>query len=383
MWINNDLLAECKDWKDYLERLAQNAEAAGILVLRSGIVKNNNRRKLSIDEFRGFALIDDVAPLIFINANDTTTAQIFTLIHEIVHLCIGREGISNPDPTKAIEGMRNQTEAFCNKVTAEVLVPEKKFLRDWQSTNTNSENLRRIVRFNKVSHMVALRRAFDLGKLQRDYFFKSVQADYARFMKLKEKEEEHGQGGGPDLSVLLPIRNSRKFTDSVFVALQGGKVAYTEAARLSRANDRDPRKLCEEKTCGLMRYWLDANIFITAKNSLYAFEINSSLWNWIDTQLTAKTVVAPERVFKEIMDYKKDDLLKQWASPRKDMGLCVAPSKKVSQCLSRIADHLYTAEKIKRGKAVQRYKPAQIAFFSQGADAFGNCSCHGRCWHGR
>jgi Zn-dependent peptidase ImmA (M78 family) len=232
LWINNDLLAECRDWKEYLERLAQNAEIAGVLVLRSGIVRNDGKRKLDIDEFRGFALINDVAPLIFVNANDTTTAQIFTLIHELVHICIGREGISNPDPTKAIEGMRNQTEAFCNKVAAEVLVPEKRFLRDWQSTNTNSVNLKRIVRFNKVSNMVALRRAFDLGKIEKDYFFRSVRNDYERFRKLKEKEEEHKQSGGPELFVLFPVRNSHKFTDSIFVALQGGKVAYTEAARL-------------------------------------------------------------------------------------------------------------------------------------------------------
>jgi Zn-dependent peptidase ImmA (M78 family) len=232
LWINNDLLAECKDWKEYFERLAQNAEAAGVLMMRSGVVRNNNKRKLSIDEFRGFALIDDVAPLIFVNTNDTTTAQIFTLIHELVHLCVGREGISNPDPTKAIEGVRNKTEAFCNKVAAEVLVPQQKFLRDWQSGFTHAENLKRIVRFYKVSNMVALRRAFDLGMIPREYFFRSIQNDYARFRKMKDKEEDGKKSGGPELFVLLPARNSRKFTDSVFVALQGGKLAYTEAARL-------------------------------------------------------------------------------------------------------------------------------------------------------
>ena len=233
LWLNNDLLAECKNWVELLDRLAQNAEAAGVLVMRSGVVRNDNKRTLSIDEFRGFALVDDVAPLVFINTNDTTTAQIFTLIHELAHLCIGREGISNPDPTKAIEGLRNKTEAFCNRVAAEALVPQKKFLRDWQSGYTNAENLKRIVRFYKVSNMVALRRAFDLGKIPREYFFRSVQADYARFRKQKEKEEgAEKRGGGPELFLLLPARTSRKFSDSVFVALQGGKVAYTEAARL-------------------------------------------------------------------------------------------------------------------------------------------------------
>jgi Zn-dependent peptidase ImmA (M78 family) len=232
LWIHNDLLAECPNWKEYLERLAQNAEAAGVLVLRSGCVRNDNKKKLNTDEFRGFALTDDVAPLVFINANDTTTAQIFTLIHELAHLCVNREGISNPDPTKAIQGLRNKTELFCNQVAAEVLVPKQKFLRDWQSRNTNAENLKRIVKFNKVSNMVALRRAFDLGKITPAYFFRSVKTDYARYQKMRAKEEDKKKRGGPELFVLFPTRNSRKFTDSIFVALQGGNVAYTEAARL-------------------------------------------------------------------------------------------------------------------------------------------------------
>lgn len=232
LWINNDLLAECKDWKEYLDRLAQNAENAGVLVLRSGIVRNNARRKLSVDEFRGFALVDEVAPLIFVNTNDTTTAQIFTLVHELVHLCVGREGISNPDPTKAIEGVRNKTEAFCNKVAAEILVPQQKFMRDWQSGYSNAENLKRIMRFYKVSNMVALRRAFDLKKIPREYFFKSVKDDYAKFRKRKEKEDTSESSGGPELFILFPARNSPKFTDSVFIALGGGKVAYTEAAQM-------------------------------------------------------------------------------------------------------------------------------------------------------
>jgi hypothetical protein len=119
-------------------------------------------------------------------------------------------------------------------------------------------------------------------------------------------------------------------------------------------------------------YWLDADTFITAKNSVYAFEINTTLWAWLDTQLNAKNVKSPARVFKEIMAFKKDDPLKQWANARKDDGMCVEPDKKVSECLGKIADHLWTAEVLhpKTRKAQQRYKSAQIEVFSRGADAF-------------
>jgi len=121
-----------------------------------------------------------------------------------------------------------------------------------------------------------------------------------------------------------------------------------------------------------MAYWLDADTFITAKNSIYAFEINTSLWAWFDGQLKAKTIMSPERVFREIMAFKKTDLLKQWMATRKSAGLCMEPDKKVSQCLNKIADHLYTATIVskKTRKLQPRYKAAQVEVFGRGADAF-------------
>jgi len=232
--INDDLLKECTKWRDFLDKLSENAEAAGVLVLRSSLVANNPTRKLDVKEFRGFALTDDVAPLIFINSNDTTTAQVFTLIHEVVHICINQSGISNPDPTKPLEGIRNKTELFCNRVAAEVLVPRQKFMRSWWNSLSNADNLKRIVQHYKVSNMVALRRAYDLDKISADYFFPAVKADYARFKKKEQKDEEKetSSKGGPELWVVFPIRSGRKFTESVFVSLQGGKVSHIDAARL-------------------------------------------------------------------------------------------------------------------------------------------------------
>jgi len=102
-----------------LRDFCQRVEEAGVLVVLNSVVGNNTHRGLDPREFRGFVLIDDLAPLVFVNAADSKSAQMFTLAHELAHVFIGQSGIFE---LANLEPSNNEVELKCNAVAAEFLV---------------------------------------------------------------------------------------------------------------------------------------------------------------------------------------------------------------------------------------------------------------------
>ncbi|HEO1465846.1 TPA: ImmA/IrrE family metallo-endopeptidase, partial [Legionella pneumophila] len=143
-------------WEEYQKNLFEGAEAANILVMCSGVVGSNNHRKLSVNEFRGFAITDPIAPLVFINNSDAPTAKLFTLIHELTHIWIGSSGISDLNN-------HNKVESFCNKVAGEFLVPKEEIQSIWKPNNELLINLTEISSKFHVSKLVVAKRAVDLN----------------------------------------------------------------------------------------------------------------------------------------------------------------------------------------------------------------------------
>jgi Zn-dependent peptidase ImmA (M78 family) len=223
--ITDKLRKQSKSWSAFFTALIRKAEQNHILVLRSGIVGNDTHRKLNVSEFRGFAISDDLSPLIFINENDYKTAQIFTLVHELSHLWLSQSGVSNPDYMLRAYEQKHEVDRLCDSVSAEVLVPSDDFNMRWNDSLKFDYNINQLVSHYRVSAFVVLRCAYMRGKIEHKVF----QNKYQELIK-KIKDKVPNEGG--DFYNLLMSRNGNTFTSTILNIVGEGRIEPTEAASL-------------------------------------------------------------------------------------------------------------------------------------------------------
>jgi len=213
------------NWRDALNFLRETIEKAGIMVVVNSIVGNNTHRRLNVEEFRGFVLVDDIAPLAFVNGADSKAAQMFTLSHELAHIFLGSSAAFDLREMKPAD---DPMEEFCDKVAAEFLVPEKQLYQIWKIVRYNPRPFQEIARMYKVSEIVAARRALDLALINKDIFLNF----YNEYQKYERRIADHQPQGG-DFYANQNLRLSRRFAKTVIEAVKEGKLLYYEAYRLT------------------------------------------------------------------------------------------------------------------------------------------------------
>ena len=215
-------------WEDFLRRLCRNAEGAGIMVMRSGIVGNNTHRPLDIEEFRGFAIVDPYAPLVFVNGRDFQGAQIFTLVHELAHIWTGQGGLSKPDYSLVHRDNELTVERLCNRIAAETLVPGQDFQPRWQEVKGGlDEKISQLTRHFRVSRMVILRQAFDHNCISWD-----VYREQFRILSLPASTARSSGKNDGNYQNSVAARNGIAFTETVIANVAGGMLLHREAAQL-------------------------------------------------------------------------------------------------------------------------------------------------------
>lgn len=207
---------------DYYRDLVNRIESVGILVMRQANL-GHFTRPLRVEEFRGFAITDEYAPIIFVNHADAPGARLFTLVHELCHIWIGQSGISDGDTHAS-----RKEEVLCNAVAAELLVPAEEFQLLWQQDKENwQDNLPPLENHFRVSSWVLARRALTLGFIQHD--------DYSRFIaKLKAAwlEREKSEKGGPTYYKTKKAQISQPFSRAVVGQALSGQLLLREASML-------------------------------------------------------------------------------------------------------------------------------------------------------
>ncbi|QXE35905.1 ImmA/IrrE family metallo-endopeptidase [Streptomyces sp. GMY02] len=212
--------------EDAQRKLIDKIEGAGVLVMVSGIVGSDTHRKLNAEEFRGFALVDPVAPLIFVNGADTKAAQLFTMVHEFAHVWLGESALSDAAMARPSD---HDEELWCNQVAAEVLVPLAAIRSDHRGV-LNQTELDRLARLYRVSTLVVLKRLHDAGFLSWGEYQERYAAEQARIMAILTAKK--AEGGGGNYYNTQPLRLSRQFARAVIADTIEGKTPYRDAYQL-------------------------------------------------------------------------------------------------------------------------------------------------------
>ena len=219
--IEKDWARDLPNFEVALNFLTKKIEDAGIIVNFNGIVANNTHRTIPVKECRGFVLVNEMAPFLFVNAADAKAAQLFTLVHELAHVWLGESaGFDNQNLLPA----NDPVEKLCDQVAAEFLVPHESFLLNWQK----EQDFRKLGKIFKVSPIVIARRALDLNKITKEVFFQF----YNNYMEgVRRKRENQGSGG--DFYATSKKRISPSFATYVDQAVKQNRLLYRDAYKIT------------------------------------------------------------------------------------------------------------------------------------------------------
>lgn len=219
--LNEDWASNFDKWEEALNFLTQQIEDKGIITVFNGVVENSTRRKVPVDECRGFVLVDTIAPFMFINNSDGKAAQIFTIAHELAHIWTGH---SAGFDFRKLQPADDLIEILCDKIAAEFLVPEIKFLEIWKK----NPSIKYASKYFKVSEIVIARRAMDTRLITKKQFF-----DFYDAYSNREFAKNNQKSSGGDFYATTKKRLSITFASHINNAVKSGKLLYRDAYKLT------------------------------------------------------------------------------------------------------------------------------------------------------
>jgi Zn-dependent peptidase ImmA (M78 family)/transcriptional regulator with XRE-family HTH domain len=199
-------------------------EASRIFVLLLGNL-GTHHTNISLDAFRGFALADEIAPLIVINDNDAVSAWSFTALHEVAHLWLGATGLSGSTAGLAIE-------QYCSDVAAEILLPPRELEEFGLVGNLTRDRLaERVSQFadkRNISRAMVAYRVFRSGAITEKTWEDLRERFYKDWVAHKEREalKQKLREGGPSYYVVRRHRIGKALLALTNRSLGEGLLTY-------------------------------------------------------------------------------------------------------------------------------------------------------------
>lgn len=206
--------------------LIKRLDESGVTVVRKGYSGSATKQTLKKEEFKGFALADRFAPFIFVNGTDWPASQVFTIVHECVHLWLGESAIPAGD---WFDGADLPVERFCNRVAAQVLMPASEVDQLWVPSLSVKKNLEVLSQHFRVSSLALLYRAVRRNLISDAQFQSALQSSNSEF-RLASQAKSESSGGSFYNNVGVHL--GKRFVQEVLTRTLGGKTLYTEAFSL-------------------------------------------------------------------------------------------------------------------------------------------------------
>lgn len=228
--LDIDWYKNVKDISDAFSYIREKLDEVGVVVMQNGVVGKNTHRSLNIDEFRAFAMVDEWAPLIFINSVDSHGAKLFSLFHEIAHIWLGENDLYND---RRNSGNVKELEVLCNSVASEILVPTDEFNRLWieikEKDKRNKISL--ITQVFKCSESVIARKALDNNRIDKELYTEIIEDAIEAYKTMRENDSS----GGNYYST-LKTRLDACFVRALCESINSGRTTFTEAYRLTNTS---------------------------------------------------------------------------------------------------------------------------------------------------
>ncbi|MEI8395302.1 MAG: XRE family transcriptional regulator [Rhodospirillaceae bacterium] len=189
-------------WRDSDGRAAFNAwrgriEAAGALVFQA--------TRIASEEASGFAIADNLLPVIVVNRRDALTRRTFSLLHELAHLMLRISGVSDLEADDSRPAEDQAIEIFCNQVAAAALIP-----KDWllshplvvaygqRATDWTDSEIADMAKGFGISREMLVRRLLTFNRTT-DAFYRQKRGQYhAEYLAQRQRQrDQRGDDGIP------------------------------------------------------------------------------------------------------------------------------------------------------------------------------------------